>query len=156
MNNLRRLLLFALFLLLSGCALIQPRFETPIVSLTSFQLLPSENMAPRFEIGLHIINPNQIPLPLKGMSYSVKLEGHQLLNGVTTDLPHIQGYGEGEVVLEATADLFSGLRLLNDLMSKPRETFTYELRAKLDMGSLLPIIHIKETGEIALQQLKAR
>ena len=156
MKILRRTFYFALFLMISGCAIIQPRFENPSVSLTSFQLIPSENMAPRFEIGLHVINPNKIPLPLQGMSYTVMLEGHQLLKGVTTDLPSIPAYGEGEVVLQATADLFSGLRLLNDLMSRPRETFTYELKAKLDIGSLLPIIWIREAGEITLQQLKPR
>ncbi len=156
MNKLTKNLLFALFLLISGCAALQPSFETPEVRLTSFRLLPSESMSPRFEIGLHVINPNMAPLPLKGMSYKIYIEGHQLLSGVTNNLPVIQGYSEGDVMLEATTDLFSGLRLLSEVMAAPRETFTYELKAKLDIGSMLPSIHINETGEILLQQLRTQ
>ncbi len=156
MNKLSRALFFALLLLPSGCATLQPGFETPSVSLTSFRLLPSENMAPRFEIGLHVINPNLAPLPLKGISYKVILEGYQLLSGVTNDLPVIPGYGEGDIILQASADLFSGLRLLSELMTEPRETFGYELEAKLDIGRMLPSIRVKEAGEILLQRSRAR
>jgi len=152
MTPLIRALTLALLFFLSGCAILQPQLEEPKVSVTSVQIIPSESMAPRFEIGLHIINPNLVPLALKGISYNVKLAGHEIISGVSSDLPVIPGYGEGDMVLQATADLLSGLRLLNDLMSRPRDTVTYELEAKLDIGSLLPNIRIKEMGEIALQQ----
>ncbi len=63
MKTLTRLaLLLMTILILSGCAGLQPHLETPKVSITSFRLLPSETMAPRFEVGLHVINPNLIPL----------------------------------------------------------------------------------------------
>jgi len=151
-----RALLVVLFLLLGGCAALHPNFEPPKVSLTTFRLLPSEGMAPRFEIGLHVVNPNLTPLPLQGLSYSVKIEGRQILSGVTSELPIIAGYAEGDVVLQATADLFNGLRLLSELMAEPRDTFSYELEAKLDIGRMLPNIRIKETGEIPLQQRRPR
>ncbi len=156
MNKLTKNLLIALFLLISGCATLHPSFETPDVRLISFRLLPSESLSPRFEIGLHVINPNMAPLPLKGMSYKIYIEGHQLLSGVTNNLSVIEGYSEEDIMLEATADLFSGLQLLSELMAAPRETFSYELKAKLDIGSILPSIHINETGEILLQQLRAQ
>jgi LEA14-like dessication related protein len=156
MNNLKRTIFVLLLLLLSGCATLQPAFETPSVSLTSFRLLPYEGMAPRFEIGLHVANPNLVPLPLKGISYKVNLEGHKLLNGVANNLPVIQGYGEGDLVLQATTDLFSGLRLLTELMAEPRELFTYEFEAKLDIGRMLPSIRIEETGKIPLRQPGAK
>lgn len=153
MNRPNRLLLCLLMLLLmAGCANLQPRLETPKVSITSFRLLPSESMAPRFEVGLHVMNPNLIPLALKGMSYNIKLEGHPLISGVTSDLPLIAAYGEGDIVVQATTDLFSGLKLVSELMARPRESFTYELEAKFDMGGLLPNIRVRESGEIDLQQ----
>ncbi len=156
MNNLTRCFFICLFLLLTGCATLQQNFEPPTVSLTSFRLLPYERMTPRFEIGLHVINPNLMPLALKGISYKVNIEGHQLLNGVTNDLPLIEGYGEGDVILEASTDLFSSLRLLSELMAEPRDIFTYELEAKLDVGSMLPAIRIKETGEVHLKKYRAQ
>jgi hypothetical protein len=57
--------------------------------VTSFRALPSEGMAPRFLIGLHIINPNREAISLQGITYRVSLEGRKLLNGVANDLPEV-------------------------------------------------------------------
>ena len=88
----------ALMLLVgSGCATLGPDYETPAVNVSSIRALPSESIVPRFEIGLHIVNPNRSALALQGIAYTLKLEGHKLLTGVANDLPTIEGYGEGEV-----------------------------------------------------------
>lgn len=147
---LMRACTYFLFFLLAGCAMLQPGFESPEVRVTSFKVLPSEGIAPRFEIGLHVINPNRSELKLVGLSYSAKLEGHKILSGVTNDLPVIEGYGEGDVVLQVSADLFSSISLLSDLLSQPRETFQYELNTKLDVGAMLPSIRVTKTGKISL------
>lgn len=151
-NQFCKLWLVLLLGLLPACAPLQPGFETPEVRVTSFKVLPSETIAPRFEIGLHVINPNRSALKLVGLTYSVELEGRRVLSGVTSDLPVIAGYGEGDVVLQASADLINSLGLLSDLMNRPRETVTYDLNAKLDVGALMPSIRISKTGEISLMQ----
>ena len=87
------ILIIAIF----GCAGIKNGFETPTVGVSSFQVLPSEGAMPRFEINLHIINPNRTELKLEGLVYSVTLEGHKVITGVSNDLPIITAYGEGEV-----------------------------------------------------------
>lgn len=149
-NTIIRACITFLFFLLSACAMLQPGFETPEVRVTSFRVLPSDSLAPRFEIGLHVINPNRSALKLEGLIYNVELEGHRVLSGVTNDLPVIEGYGEGDVVLQASADLISSLSLLTDLMNRSRETVTYDLNARLDVGAFLPAIRINKTGEISL------
>lgn len=140
-------LLFAMF----GCASLEPGFETPTVGVSSFRVLPSEGAAPRFEIGLHIINPNRTALKLEGLVYSVSLEGHKILTGVSNELPTIEAYGEGDVLLIATADLLNSIGLFATLLQSQQETFSYELEAKLDIGSFRPRIHVLKEGEISLQ-----
>jgi len=138
-------------LLLSACATLNPEFEEPSVMVTSFRALPSENIVPRFEIGLHVINPNRSPLTLHGLSYNVELEGYRILTGVANQLPEIAAYGEGDVLLQASPDLFSTFNLFAELMTQPRERFRFKLEAKLDVGWLLPKIRVEKTGEIALE-----
>lgn len=138
------------FMIVAGCASLQPGFETPTVGVSSFRALPSEGMVPRFEIGLHIVNPNRTALKLEGIVYSVILEGHKVLTGVAGDLPEIGAYSEGDVTLMATADLLSSISLVSSLMRQPQETFSYELDARLDIGTLRPRIHIQEQGKISL------
>jgi hypothetical protein len=137
-------------LLLFGCAGLEPCFENPTVGLSSFRFLPAEGMAPRFEIGLHIVNPNRTPLKLEGIAYSVILGGHRVLTGASSDLPVIEAYGEGDVVLTATTDLLRSISLISMLLRQPQDTVTYELDAKLDIGGLRPRIHLQEQGEISL------
>ncbi|WP_303721470.1 LEA type 2 family protein [Malonomonas rubra] len=146
--KLRYLLLLLLFL--AGCATLSPIFEQPRVSVSSFQMLPSNNIVPKFEIGLHVLNPNRIPLKLFGMTYEVELEGHRVLSGVASELPLIAAYGEGDVLLQATPDLFSTISLFTDLMNQPREKFNFNFSAQLDVGKLLPKIRVEKSGQISL------
>ena len=137
-------------LLLASCASVQTDFREPTVSVTSFRALPSANMAPRFEIGLHVINPNRMALAPEGLSYIVNIEGHRILTGVANDLPVIEGYGEENITLTATADLFNSISLISDLMRQPRDTFMYEFTANLDPGGLNSDISIEKKGQISL------
>lgn len=145
------ILVWAIAMLLAGgCAGLQRNYETPTVSVRSVRALPTDGIAPRFEIGLHVINPNRSQLELKGISYTVKLAGHRILMGVANDLPVIAAYGEGDVVVGATADLFSSISLVTDLLNRQQDTVTYELEAKLDIGSFRPTIHVEKKGKISL------
>ena len=59
-------LLLAFFLIalqLTGCAGMQPGYESPSVSVQSFRAVPSDGGTglPSFEIDLHVTNPNLDP-----------------------------------------------------------------------------------------------
>jgi LEA14-like dessication related protein len=146
----RFIVLLLAILLVSGCAGREPGFETPTVGVSSFRILPSEGVAPQFEIGLHIVNPNRSALQLEGIVYSVILNGHKVLTGANSNLPVIGPYSEGEVTLRATVDLLSSISLLGSLMNQGQDSFTYELDARLDIGRLRPRIHLQEKGKLSL------
>jgi len=146
------LILVATVLMIAGCATLSPDYETPSVNVSAIRALPSDNISPRFEIGLHITNPNRTTLKLHGIAYSLKLDGYKILTGVANDLPTIDGYGEGDVTLIATTSLLSSIRFFTDLMNAQRDIIAYELNAKLDLGGLRPNIHVGEKGEISLSE----
>jgi LEA14-like dessication related protein len=110
-------------------------------------------MAPAFEIDLHVVNPNREALKLVGVSYTVSIEGHELVQGVGNDLPVIEGYSEGDLTLYASANLFAGLALIRDMMSSQMDTLSYSFEAKLDPGALRPTIRVKDAGEVSLSGL---
>ncbi len=146
-----RIIVVVLVFGLVGCAPFFPGFETPTVNVTSFRVVPtSQGVVPTFEIGLHVINPNRTALKLKGISYHVTLEGHQVLSGVSNQLPMVEAYGEGDVVLRVQPDLFSTFSLFADLLNRPRDRFTFDLTAYLDVGSFVPKIKVHKEGEISL------
>ncbi|MCP4337341.1 MAG: LEA type 2 family protein [Desulfobulbaceae bacterium] len=151
-KNFNFLLLIFTLCFLCGCAgTMRPGFEPPVVSLHTFKMLPQESVTPRFEIGLHIINPNRDPLNFKGIFYTVGIEGYNVLSGVSNDLPTIEPYGEANIILLANVDLFKGIKLITSLLQEPRDTFKYSFDAKLDLGGFSPYINLQEEGEFNLR-----
>lgn len=138
-------------LAISACVGMSPGFETPTVNVSSFRTLPSDSGMPKFEIGLHVTNPNSEALKLRGVAYTISVEGRELMKGVGNDLPVIEGYGEGEFTVTAAASLFEGAMLLKDLVSGPVDILNYEFEAKLDVGTFIPAIRVKDAGEFSLQ-----
>ena len=62
----------------------------------------------------------------------------------------IEGYGDGNITLTATADLFNSISLISDLMRQPRDTFTYEFIASLDLGGIYSDIPVEKKGQVSL------
>ena len=136
--------------LVAGCATLNPDYEEPTVALTSFRALPSEGMAPVFEVGLRIINPNPDDLALEGIVYTISLEGREVVKGVGKDFPVIEGYSQEDVLLTASVQLLSGLRLIGDLARAENPSLRYSFEAKLDLAGFYPSIRITEEGDFNL------
>ena len=141
----------SLALLLAGCATLSPYPERPTVSVTSVALAPeSTGMAPRFRVGLNVVNPNRRELPLVGMSYSVELEGTRILSGATANLPVVPAYGSADFSVDLSPDLLGGARLFADLMARQRDQLDYSFNARLDVGGWMPDIRVEQVGRLAL------
>lgn len=136
-------------LLLQSCTFL-PKLEEPGIAVSSVKLLDSTGLTQRFRIGLSLTNPNRVALPINGMSYTLSLNGYDLIKGVSADIPTLQAYSETPVVLEGTADLFEALRLLNSLMREAQPELEYRLAAKLDVQGWRPNISVSRSGVVEL------
>jgi len=140
------LLMCCSVLLLQACASMDPDYEQPTVTLSSFKSMPSEGGIPTFEIGLHVLNPNSTAFRLEGVVYTVAIQGHDIVKGVGKDFPVLEGYSEQTIKLTATANLFAGIRLVMDLMNSTDKDLNYEFEAKLDTGGFGRSLRIRENG----------
>lgn len=146
----RALILFLCLCCLSSCGDIRPDAELPVVNVSYFKPLPSEGLAPVFEIGLHIVNPSATTLNIIGASYTIKLDGQRVLVGVANDLPAIGPYAEGDAVIRASADMVGSFLLITKLLREKQETIHYEFSASLNVAGLRRDIKAVKKGEIAL------
>lgn len=136
--------------LLSACAALSPYEEDPAVTVTSFAMAPESNSTgPVFRVGLRVINPNRVELPLVGMSYRVDIQGQRVLTGAANELPVVPAYGSADFTVDLSPDLLGGLRLLGDLMANPTEVFDYRFAARLDVGGWRPNIRVEEAGQLS-------
>ena len=153
MRMARRFSLVTLVLIfLNACATLSPNFETPAVNLISLKALDQSGFDRPFTVGLRITNPNAVALDVKGMSYSLSIDGMKLATGVTADFPRIEPYSEATFEVPLSVSLLNSLRLFKRLLDTPQAELPYKLEAKLDVGSmLLPKLSITESGVIPLQ-----
>lgn len=149
-NILLVFLLCFLAVILPGCAGKGHDLDKPAVGLRSFRMLPAEGVTPRFEIGLHIVNPNRSALELQGIFYKVSIDNNRILAGATNDLPTIEPYGEGDVIINATVDLMGSILLLGDLLGQPKDQYEVSFDAKLDVGDFFSTIVVHEKGIFSL------
>ena len=146
-----RYVLAGVALMLAGCAALQPKLETPTVAVNSVKVLPGQGLNLRFLIGLHVQNPNAIPLPIHGVNYTVALADQQVVSGNSQNQPTIPAHGEQDVEIEAVADLMNGLSLANALLSNPlQQEVPYAVKASVDVGAFLPNIPVWKNGTVNL------
>ncbi len=132
--------------LAAGCSTLRPDFETPSVNVTSFMPLPSQSFTPKFEIGMRVVNPNSTRLSLRGMSYKIFLNDHEVVEGAANELPVVPAYGEAEFRVIATVSIIEGMRFVQDMLKNANGQVDYRLQAKLDVGAMIPSIRIEKTG----------
>lgn len=143
-------LMMALFFL-TACAAFSPPQDPPKISLVSFRDVTADGGMPTFEIKLRVLNPNEQPLDIAGISYSVYLRDRELITGVANNIPRIAGYGEGEITMHAGLQLLELVKLLASLGTTASAPLTYQLSAKIDFRGLVPTQRIQESGEIRLR-----
>ena len=141
----------AFLFLVGGCATLPTDFKEPGISVVSVTPRILNGVAPEFDIVLHVTNPNRSALDIAGLSYTINLSGSKVIEGVANDLPEIAPYGEADVKLSATADLFSSLQVLAGLLANPTSPVEFEFNAEIDIGSFYPMINVNRVGVISLQ-----
>lgn len=122
-------------LMLAGCAALQPRLEQPNINLVGFKVRDVGLLRQRYVLTLSVQNPNKQSIPVRGMSYALKIAGDDFAKGVTPKAFTLPAYGETEVEVELTTNLISTLRQLQALMDKGEDVVSYQLTGKLDVAA---------------------
>ncbi|WP_049723525.1 LEA type 2 family protein [Gilvimarinus polysaccharolyticus] len=151
-----RLLSIISLLLLASCASLRPGFTPPQVNITGLRLLPAAagELAPRLGLRLRVTNPNPDDLIITGMSYNLALQGYDLLNGVSANVPVLKAYSDTPLELELSANIVALVRLAHSLQRNGAgQVVAYEFSAKLDTGHYTPSIRLNESGEVKFESM---
>ncbi|GGB14990.1 LEA type 2 family protein [Agarivorans gilvus] len=138
---------------LIACSSVVPS-EPPKVNLISVVPNSNSGLAPSFDINLRVVNPNKQALNLAGAVYSLSLNGHEVVNGATSELPSVPAYGEATFSLPAQANLMASMQLLGSLLQLKKPELDYQVDVKLDVGSFWPAIRLSEKGQLKLDNVK--
>ena len=122
---------------LGGCAGLQPYSETPRVSLVSIQPLEMQMLEQRFTLQLRIMNPNDVEIPVAGLSYALEINQREFAYGVSQQAVDIPPYGEALLQVEVVSNLLNVMRQLQQMgNSKGDGGLEYRLHGKIGLAGL--------------------
>lgn len=145
----RATLLVAAFAL-SACTWLQP-LEPPIVDVSNIMLLPPDQGEQRVRLSLRVQNPNEHSLKVKGLQFALRLNGNDVLSGISNQRAELPALGETTLQVDVGLSVFGGLGLLRELVGHPDEPLRYALKGKLYLDEgLMPDLRISREGSLEL------
>ena len=139
-------------MLLAGCVLT-PKFTPPRLSIVNVQLEGGDLWEQRLRVRLHVENPNNRPLPVKGLEYTLEVGGQQLARGASAASFVVPARGESEFDTNVTTNLAGALlKLLGRGPDALGQSVEYHLTGKVSLSAgLLRSIPFDERGSVRLQ-----
>jgi LEA14-like dessication related protein len=128
-----RLPAVAVLVMLAACTGLGD-LQTPDLNVVNVQMLSTDMFAQRFTVRLHVQNPNDVALPVKGIDYKLLLMGDQFAEGVTNEAFVLPALGEAEFDMIVTTNFVSSLgRLISRMGGGKLEDVEYELAGTISV-----------------------
>ena len=130
-------------LLMGGCASLTPSLEPPRISLVNMTPQPTRDMESVFQLELRLINPNDVPLDLKGIDCRLEINDSTIASGVSNQAAELPALGTlvYPVTVYASASDFILLmvRLMAGSHRSPEDVeLTYRLVGRVFLADALP------------------
>lgn len=139
--------------LLCACA-AQTKLEAPNLSVINMEMLESSLFTQRLKVRVRVQNPNDIALPVKGVSAKLEIAGEKFASGVSADSFTVPAFGEQEFDLLVDASMAKTLLTMMGKGggAKAMESLDYRISGKVSLSSgMVRSIPFDETGTFNLK-----
>src|SRR5579863_4541045 len=92
-------------LALSGCALFVPKLQAPHLSVVGIELQKGSLWQQKLRVRMHVDNPNDRVLPIKGITYTLDVNGQEFAHGESAASFEVPALGEAEFDMNMTANM---------------------------------------------------
>jgi LEA14-like dessication related protein len=134
---------------LSGCSLFVPKLEAPHLSVVSVEFQKGALWQQKLKVRIHVQNPNDRVLPIKGITYTLDVNGQEFAHGESAASFVVPALGEAEFDMNMTANMAG--TLISLLSHGTDSTLDYHLVGKIALSEgLLRSIHFDESGTFNL------
>ncbi len=147
--------LFIVILLIGsgGCATsLDNVVSSPKVELTNVEVMGLGFKSQTFLLSFDVRNPNPFTLPVKNVSYGVRLDGQRFASGTTPTGFSVPAQGDAQFAISVELDLLqTAPRLLSIVRQGNHTHIGYELEGSLAVDiPLTPPITYATTGSIRI------
>lgn len=138
-------------LMAAACALT-PRFQAPQLSIVGVQLMKSDLWEQKLKVRVRVRNPNDRTLPVKGIDYTLEVEGQQFASGESDASFVVPPLGEAEFDMSVTTNVAGVLIRLLGRADALQQSVPYRLSGKVALSAgWLRAIPFEQQGTFRLQ-----
>ncbi len=143
-------MLLAAFSGLSGCSTwVTGSFIQPDVKLVKVDVIKARLVEQEFLLRFRIDNPNDVSLPVRGLSYTVYLNDVLLASGESDRWFTVPASGHHVFDVPVRTNLWRHVRYMVKLLEKPDEPIRYRLQGEVRTGLLFgKDVRLQRNGEI--------
>jgi LEA14-like dessication related protein len=145
-----------LCLQLAGCSTMGPKLEAPRLSLVNVGMVSADIFSQQFRVRMHVQNPNDRAIPVKGIDYELFLQGDSFAEGVTSESFVVPALGESEFDMIVRTNFVSSIgRLLSRLSGSDANKVAYSITGKVMLDqSFVRNIPFHDEGTVDLSTLR--
>jgi LEA14-like dessication related protein len=144
----KKLCLLPLLFALASCAMLGPKLAVPRLTIIGASMMSADVFSQQFRLRLHVQNPNDRELPIKGIDYKVFLQGDSFAEGVSNAPFVVPALGETEFDMTVRTNFVSSVgRLLSRLNGATQVEYVIEGKVLTDLG-MARKIPFQESGTV--------
>ena len=147
-TGIRHSLWLLIALVLAGCATSAIYQESPRVTLSSIQPKDMTLLEQRYGLQLRIMNPNDMALPVEGLSYALEINGREFAYGVSNAAVSIPPYSEALLDVEVVSNLLNIMQQLQELQGEQHDALAYRLSGKIGLAGSPARLPFEYEGEL--------
>lgn len=147
---MRRFAIVAALLGLAGCSLFVPKLEPPRLSVVGVEFQKGALWQQKLKVRMHVANPNDRVLPIKGITYSLDVNGQEFAHGESAASFVVPALGEAEFDMNMTANMAG--TIISLLSHGVDSNVDYHLTGRISLSQgLLRSIPFDQHGTLKLQ-----
>ena len=90
---------------LSGCSLFVPKLEAPQLSVVNVEFQKGAFWEQKLRVRMHVENPNNRDLPIKGITYTLDVNGQEFAHGESAAAFDVPALGGADFDMNMTANM---------------------------------------------------
>ena len=140
----------AALLAVAGCSLFVPKLEAPHLSVVGVELQKGALWQQKLKVRMHVDNPNDRELPIKGITYTLDVNGQEFAHGESAAAFVVPSLGEAEFDMNMTANMAG--TIISLLSHGTDANVEYHLTGKISLSKgLLRSVPFDQHGKFRLQ-----
>lgn len=137
-------------LLLGGCSSLVPKLQSPELDVVGVEVVKADLLQQQLRVRMHVHNPNDRALPVRGITYAVELAGEEFAHGDSDRNFTVPALGDMEFDVNVFAN--AAPVLLKYLTTSRGDPLEYRITGKVQLsGGFVRRIPFTQTGVLKLR-----